>query len=77
MPSLRPASRRFPEPPASLRLQDEGAAELGEPYLPFRHDVELLVVLGEGHVPEDWAGLHHLHRLILQGVAPGPVYSDL
>lgn len=35
------------------------------------------MVLGEGHIPEHRAGLHHLHRLILEGVAPGSIHPDL
>lgn len=35
------------------------------------------MVLGEGHIPEDGAGVYHLHGLILEGIAPGPIHSDL
>lgn len=35
------------------------------------------MVLGEGHIPEHRARLHHLHRFILEGVAPGSIHPDL
>lgn len=35
------------------------------------------MVLGEGHIPEHRTRLHHLHRLILEGVAPGSIHPDL
>lgn len=44
--------------------------------LGLRHDIEVVVVRGEGHVSEDGSILHRLHRLILQGTR-GAVHPDL
>lgn len=40
------------------------------------HDVEVVVVRGEGHVSEDGPVVHRLHRLVLQSQG-GAVHADL
>lgn len=40
------------------------------------HDIEVVVVGGEGHVSEDGSVVHRLHRLVLQSQR-GAVYTDL
>lgn len=40
------------------------------------HDIEVVVVGGEGHVSEDGSVVHRLHRLVLQS-RRGAVHTDL
>lgn len=40
------------------------------------HDVEVVVVRGEGHVSEDGPAVHRLHRFVLQSQR-GAVHADL
>lgn len=40
------------------------------------HDIEVVVVRGEGHVSEDGSVVHRLHCLVLQSQR-GAVHTDL
>lgn len=49
---------------------------VGTSHLALGHDVEVVVIRGEGHVSEDGSAFHRLHRLVLQGPRR-TVHSDL
>lgn len=49
---------------------------LRAPDLGLGHDIEVVVVGGEGHVSEDGSVVHRLHRLVLQSQR-GAVHTDL
>lgn len=47
-------------------------------YLSLRHDVQVALINGEGHVPEDWAPvLEHGDHLILNPAMGGTIGSNL
>lgn len=48
------------------------------PYLSLRHDVQILLIDGEGHVSKDWAPvLENCHHFILNSTMGRTICSDL
>lgn len=70
-----------PQAPTTRSLRKEAATtevQKQMPYLSLRHDVQILLIDGEGHVSKDWAPvLENCHHFVLNSTMGRTICSDL
>lgn len=82
-PQAFPSDGGFPPlatPPPGSGVLPDSSTEIGMfPHLVVRHNIERVLVQGEGHVPEDGADavLHHGQRLVEHPSLRSAVHPDL